>query len=446
MFRYSVVGLGKLGASMAVAIASRGAFVVGVDIEDDAINDINAGRAPIHETGLDELLRANRCRIRATQSHRDAVLDSDVTFVVVPTPTDPSSGAFTLSHLESAFEEIGDALRDKTDYHVVALTSTVLPGSIRQKLLPILEHRSRKVCGNDFGFCYTPTFVALGSVIRDFLYPDFSLIGQHDDRCGEVLRMAYSEILPTQPECRLIGIENAEIAKIALNAYVTMKITFANCLADICERIPCGDIDSVTAAIGLDRRIGSRYLNGALGYGGPCFPRDVRAMSYIASQLGTRMELAEVIDRVNRAWPGSLLRRLGIDVRQGEVVAVLGIAYKPLSDVIDDSQGLLVAKELISEGVEVIAHDPLVADITQVSDLGTGLRMMPLPECLRRASIVIVTTPDPLYRELRAPDFHPQERRVTVVDCWRILSEQLCGQLGIDYVPLGRNRPLNGAS
>jgi len=159
---YSIVGLGKLGASMAAAIASRGFNVIGVDVDRRAITLLNTGRAPVQETHLEELIAANRGRLRATLDHRDAIRHSDVTFVVVPTPSD-ERGAFSLQYATWAFREIGRALVDKSTYHVVVLTSTVLPGATRYGLLPILERESGKACGRDFGLCYSPEFIALAA-------------------------------------------------------------------------------------------------------------------------------------------------------------------------------------------------------------------------------------------------------------------------------------------
>src|SRR5215813_4065038 len=194
---FSIVGLGKLGASMAAGIASRGHQVVGVDVSRSAVERVNAGHAPVQETGLDELINANRERIRATDQHEDAILNSELTFVIVPTPSD-ERGAFSLQYASFAFREIGKALAKKQGYHTVVLTSTVLPGATRYGLMPVLERYSGKECGKDFGLCYSPEFVALGSVIRDFLNPDFLLIGEFDGRSGEHLETCYREIVANQ--------------------------------------------------------------------------------------------------------------------------------------------------------------------------------------------------------------------------------------------------------
>jgi len=157
---------------MAAAFAARGFDVVGVDVNKRSIDLINQGKAPVQETDLEETIAANKERIRATSSHEDAVLNSDISFVIVPTPSD-ERGSFSLQYAKWAFKEIGKALGKKKGYHNVVLTSTVLPGSTRQALVPILERESGKSAGKDFGVCYSPEFIALGSIINDFLHPDF---------------------------------------------------------------------------------------------------------------------------------------------------------------------------------------------------------------------------------------------------------------------------------
>jgi UDPglucose 6-dehydrogenase len=438
-FRYSIVGLGKLGASMAAAIASRGFPVVGIDIDPRVVERLNAGRAPVPETGLDELVAANRQRLRATTSHREAILDSDITFAVVPTPSN-ESGAFSLQYAAWAFGEIGAALAEKNSYHLVVLTSTVLPGATRHGLLPILERRSGKQCGRDFGLCYNPEFIALGSVVRDFLNPDFTLVGEFEDQSGCMLEAAYAGIVLNRAPCRRMSLENAELAKIALNAYVTTKITFANMLADLCERIPGGDVDVVSGALGLDARIGRKYLTGGLGYGGPCFPRDNRALACFARALGTDAPLPETTDRANRSLAETIDERLGLQVDPGTTVAILGLAYKPLSHVVEHSQGVALAKKLSGRGARVVAHDPLAGDAAAHELKDHAVVLPSLQDCLDQASIVIITTPDSVYAALDAKSFCNGTRTVTVVDCWRLLAGKLTGQRGINYVPVGRNR------
>ena len=435
---YSVIGLGKLGASMAAAIASRGFNVIGVDINRRAVDLVNAGHAPVQETNLEEMTAANQEQLRATLSHREAILSSEVSFVIVPTPSD-AQGAFSLQYAAWAFRKIGRALGEKDGYHNVVLTSTVLPGSTRYGLLPLLERESGKVCGRDFGLCYSPEFIALGNVIHDFLNPDFTLVGEFDERCGSQLEACYAEIMENNPPCQRMSIENAELTKISVNTFVTTKITFANMLADLCERIPGGDVDVVTNALGLDRRIGRNYLTGAIGYGGPCFPRDNVALGFIARALGTRADIAETTDCVNRALPDKIVERLRPMIRRGATVAVLGLAYKPCSHVVEESQGVYLARALSRIGARVVAYDPLASEMARAELADQAVVLNSAADCLQQAHIVLIATPDPAFRALTAADFDTHESSVTVVDFWRILDKKLAGQPNIHYIPVGRS-------
>ncbi len=434
--KYSVIGLGKLGASMMAAIAGRGHSVIGVDINGKAVDAVNNGREPVAETNLGAMISTNRERITATMSHEEAIAGSDVSFVVVPTPSD-EQGAFSLQYATWAFREIGKALAVKDGWHLVVLTSTVLPGSTRYGLIPAIEKESGKTCGVDFGLCYSPEFIALGSVIADFLNPDFTLVGEFDDRSGDTLERAYQEIMENSPPCRRMSIENAELTKIALNTFVTTKITYANMLAAICERIPGGDVDVVTGAIGLDSRIGAKYLKGALGYGGPCFPRDNVALSYIAQALQTPADIAETTDRYNRAIAGSIVDRLVRFVGKGSTVAVLGLAYKPATFVIEESQSVSIAKALSKAGARVVAFDPEANDAARAELKDQAVILDSVEQCLEQADVVLVTTPDPAFSSLAADDFRRSGKPVTVIDFWRSLRTELQNADGIDYIPAG---------
>jgi len=438
--RFSVVGLGKLGASMAAAVASKGHHVVGVDVNHRSVDAVNQGRAPVQETGLQELIEQNRERLRATMSTEEALLDSELTFAIVPTPSD-HRGAFSLQYVAYAFREIGRALAKKRGWHTVVLTSTVLPGSMRHGLIPVLEKHSGRRAGADFGVCYSPEFIALGTVIRDFLHPDFLLVGELDDRSGRHLAECYAEIMGPATPVKRMSLENAELAKISVNAFVTTKITFANMLAELCAEIPGGDVDVVSDALGLDSRIGRKYLTGGLGFGGPCFPRDNVALAFIADALGARSDLLATTDRLNRSLAERIVTRLKPRVPREVTVAILGLSYKPSSHVIEESQAIFIAKAFLEHGSRVLAYDPLAGEAANVELGGRVLILDNACDCLRDADVVLVATPDPEFRELTAADFQAEGRTVIVVDFWRILSDRLANATGIEYVPYGRRSP-----
>lgn len=433
--RYSIIGLGKLGASMAAAIASRGYQVIGVDVSQRVVQALNEGRAPVLETDLDRYVSENRQRLRATLDHTEAVLASDISFVIVPTPTN-RQGGFSLQYATWAFREIGRALEQKQDYHLVVLVSTVLPGSTRYGLLPALEQASGKRCGVDFGLCYSPEFIALGSIISDYLNPDFNLVGEFDERSGDLLERSYAEIMLNAPPCKRMSLENAELAKVALNTFVTTKITYANMLAELCERLPGGDVDIVTDALGTDSRIGRKYLTGALGYGGPCFPRDNVALSFLAKSLGAGAALAETTHSSNVGLVEGLLQRLPIELAPGTTVAVLGLAYKPSSHVVEESQSVQLAVALSKRGVRVVGYDPLAGDMARAELADRAVVLDSLDDCLAQADVVLVTTPDRAFAGLQEEDF---KAGTVVVDFWRLLEKGLVGSDAVRYLPVGRS-------
>jgi UDPglucose 6-dehydrogenase len=288
--KVSVVGLGKLGLCVAAVLADRGFKVVGIDVDKAKVDAVNSGRSLIPESSLEDLIKKNSKNLRATTDHYDAVKQTQASFVIVPTPSE-SDGSFSLKFVVEALEKIGSAIADKDGYHLVVINSTVSPGSMENRVKPLLEEVTGKKCGMDFGLCYNPEFIALGDVIRGLLEPDLVLIGESDPKAGSILADMYKRICVNNPPIERTSFINAEIAKIAINSYITMKITFANLLAEICENTDGADVDEVTRIIGRDSRIGSKYLKGGLGYGGPCFPRDNIAFARFAEYVGVKAEL-----------------------------------------------------------------------------------------------------------------------------------------------------------
>jgi UDPglucose 6-dehydrogenase len=382
------------------------------------------------------LIAQNKERIRATLSHEDAILNSSTSFVIVPTPSD-SHGAFSLQYATWAFKEIGKALAKKNEYHNVVLTSTVLPGATRHGLLPILERESGKRAGRDFGLCYSPEFIALGSIIDNFLNPDFTLIGEYDGRCGADLEALYARVVTNSAPSARMCLENAELTKISVNTFVTTKITFANMLAEICEQIPGGDVDVVTNALGLDKRIGRRYLTGGISYGGPCFPRDNVALSFIARELEIEAGLAMTTDSMNRSVAEKVSLQIQGMIRKGATIAVLGLSYKPLSHVTEESPGVYISQHLAKNGFRVIAFDPMSREM-ELDDIKRNVVVLDsMEECLKQTEAVLITTPDPAFKVLTPSDFKNEWAEVLVMDFWRLLKDALSGKPGIRYVAVG---------
>ena len=427
----SIIGLGKLGACIAACFADKGFTVVGADVSARTVDLVNKGQAPVTEPGLAEMLQRAHSRLRATQDIADAVSSTEATLIVVPTPS-TDEGGFTITYVLEAAKSIGRALRSKPAYHLVVLTSTVLPGSTEYGMIRVLEQESGKRCGKDFGVCYSPEFIALGQVIKDFLNPEFLLIGEYDERSGEKLAELYRGVVDNEPEVARMSLVNAELTKISVNAYVTMRISFANMVAALSEQLPGGDVDTVTSALGLDTRIGRRYLKGAVAYGGPCFPRDNQALAYLARQLGQRASLAEAVHDFNGSTNERLATRVLGMVPDGGSVAILGLSYKPDSNVIEESAGFLLAKSLVGSGASVTVHDPMAMDSARGVLGDQVVYASSVDEAIKEKDVVVIMNPDRAYAGL---DLAKIPESTMVVDAWRLLRKQAGDRP--NYVGLG---------
>ena len=427
----SVIGLGKLGACIAACFAHKGFSVIGADVSATTVELVNKGKAPVIEPQLSEMMAGAAGRLRATQDVAESVVDSDVTLIVVPTPS-TKEGGFSIDYVVEAAKSIGRGLKAKKGYHLVVLTSTVLPGSTEYGMLPVLERESGKQAGKDFGVCYSPEFIALGQVIKDFLNPEFLLIGEHDERAGKLLAETYLSVCDNTPKIARMNIVNSELTKISVNAYVTMRISFANMVAAMTEQLPGGDVDVVTGALGLDTRIGSRYLKGAVAYGGPCFPRDNQALAYLAGQLGQSGALAEAVHAYNSSSNVKLAERVLEVMPKGGSVAVLGLSYKPDSNVIDEAPGFLLAKNLVEAGATVTVHDAMAMDAVR-RVLGDRVKYAATAEeAIAGSNVVVITTPDKAYAALELASI---PRSTIVIDAWRLLRKQAGDRP--NYVGLG---------
>src|SRR6266851_3368639 len=396
----SVIGLGKLGAPMAACFAARGFQVIAVDLDAQKVDAIGRGLPPVHEPGLAELLLESKGCLSATQDTEAAVRDSEATFIVVGTPSEPDGG-FSLRYVLPTCEAVGRALRNKNSFHLVVLTSTVMPGSTGGEIKSVLERVSGKRCGQDFGLCYSPEFIALGTVIRDFYNPDFLLVGESDRRTGDIISDIYSRTCKNSPAIARMNFINAEITKLAVNTFITTKISYANMLARLCEKLPEADVNVITDALGLDTRIGPKYLKGAVSYGGPCFPRDNRALAALASRVGASSGLAEATDIFNRSQI-KLLAETVKSHRTGDgAIGILGITYKPDTDVVEEAFGLLLAQELSSANLPVIVYDPS-GDGARVLKNYKNIRVASsAQECIAESRVVVLATPWQEFRDLR---------------------------------------------
>jgi UDPglucose 6-dehydrogenase len=352
----SVCGLGKLGACIAATIAARGFEVVGVDIDPEKVRKINAGLPPVDEPLLAETIRAGGSRLHATTDVRETV-STDATFFIPPSPSLPD-GSFSNEFLLKAMQPVAKAMKSAgKKRHLFICSSTTTPGAMDGVLIPMLNRELGGVCGRDFSVCYNPEFIALGNVINGLLEPDLVLIGESDPAAGNALEQLYKKYNRNSPRIARMSIISAELTKISVNSYITMKVSFTNQLRMIAESHPKADIHAILDAIGSDSRIGKKYLRAGLSYGGPCFPRDNRLLAYTARQAGLKAPLAEASDLVNQQTNEGLFETVRGMATKGDVVAVLGVTYKPDTYITEEAAGLFLAQQLKRHGYRVLVHD-----------------------------------------------------------------------------------------
>ncbi|MFC2007788.1 UDP-glucose dehydrogenase family protein [Chloroflexota bacterium] len=436
----SVIGLGKLGLVTSACLAVRGFNVIGVDINQAVTEAINDGRSPLYEPGLAELMNKVKGKFTATDDYKYAVDNSRIIFIFVGTPSE-ADGSFSTRYVKEATGEIAPHLKDRDDFPVIVLRSTVLPGVTEGVVKPLLEELSGRRCGTDFGLCHNPEILALGSVIHDFFNPDVVIIGESDPVSGELLSSVYRKACENNPPIIRTTLNNAELAKVSLNVFLTMKMSFANTIAEMCERIPGGDVDVISQILGYETAIGRKFLTGALSYGGPCFPRDTKAFHTLAQQTGCQARLNRAADEVNERQND---RVIGL-VKQkfgnltGRTIAILGLTYKPNTDIVEESAAIKIGTALLREGAILSVYDPAgMADARKHLGQNNIRYADSVNECLRGAELCILTTPWDEFKKLTPENFISNMKQPVLFDCWRVLRQpEFIDQM--DYFAIGLN-------
>jgi UDPglucose 6-dehydrogenase len=314
-----------------------------------------------------------------------------------------------------------------------------MPGDT-MKLKNLIEEISGKVAGKDFGICYNPEFIALGSVIRDFLNPDFVLIGEYDKRSGDILEEMYKSVCLNNPPIMRMNIINAEIAKIALNSYITMKMTFANFLAELCERYEGADVDVITRAIGTDSRIGVKYFKGGPSYGGPCFPRDNRAVALVAERVKVNSTLPKLIDSLNKHHTERIAEIIRQNLKENSTVSILGLTYKPNTNVIEESVGINLSNILLKSGsYNLKLYDPLAKDsLKQVFDDKRVRICEDIHEAIKDTDAIVITVLHKEFKEL--PNIIKDDREILIIDCWRNFRNKFSNKVKYHALGIGKKK------
>jgi len=418
--KVSTIGTGYVGLVTGACLADMGNEVICVDILPEKVEMINQGKSPIYEEGLQGILeRSVGKNLKATTDLNMAIENSELSFICVGTPSD-SEGRIDLKYIKSAAESLGKVLAS-VDNHTVVVKSTVVPGTTEKVVIPALEKNSGKKAG-EFGVCMNPEFLREGVAVEDFMKPDRVVIGQYDENSGKKLAELYQGF-----HCPILrtDLKTAEMIKYASNSFLATKVSFINEIGNICKKL---GIDTYTVAEGMsmDHRISPNFLKAGLGWGGSCFPKDVKGLANHAKELGHEPELLQSVLKVNRKQPELLLEmaREKIGSFEGKRVAVLGLAFKADTDDTRESQSFPVIQQLLDEKAEVIAYDPKAEENTRAEF--PDIQYAPAAqEALKDADIAIILTD---WEEFQNLNYSSMKNKI-VIDGRNIVKNRD----GIDY-------------
>jgi UDPglucose 6-dehydrogenase len=451
----TVIGTGYVGAVTGVCLSYLGHRVTCVDVDADKIARLQRGELPIYEPGLSELLKLAGLRggIEFTTELGPAVADSDVIFIAVGTPPLPS-GESNLTYLESAARGIGAAM-DSSRRRVVVNKSTVPVGS--GNLVEALIREGVHEAGIRFSVASNPEFLREGCAIADSLYPERIVLGAEEDETLAILRELYRPLIeqrfdppPFLPRPSGVSqvplvettLTSAETIKYAANAFLAMKIGFANEIANICERVGA-DGTQVLKGIGLDSRIGPKFLNAGIGWGGSCFGKDVQSLLRTASEYGYQARLLEATLAVNRAQRQLVIQKLQekLFILKGRTIALLGLSFKPGTDDLRDAPSLQIAERLLQIGARVSVYDPIAMEVCKQQHPTLKLQYCSSAlEAVTGADAVVVITEWDEFRSLDLTEVARRAAKPIFIDGRNFFSPEAACWAGLEYTGIGRAR------
>ncbi|MFD0895227.1 UDP-glucose/GDP-mannose dehydrogenase family protein [Luteolibacter ambystomatis] len=432
----TIIGTGYVGLTTGTCFAEVGHHVTCVDNNPEKIETLLAGRIPIYEPGLEELVKKNVAagRLKFTTSTADGVKSGDVVFIAVPTPPQPD-GSVDLSFIEKVAREIAECLTPEIGYRVIVDKSTV-PVKTGEKVAETVRRYAPQ--GVEFGVVSNPEFLREGCAVDDLLHPDRIVIGSNDDRALALMHKVYE---PFVAPVLVTDINSAELIKHAANSFLALKISYINAVSAICEASGA-DVEKVAEGIGTDKRIGRQFLNAGLGYGGSCFPKDVKAFIAISESLGTPFGLLKEVERIN----GDQLERFLAKIREKlwvlreKKIALWGLAFKQNTDDVRESVAIRVAKKMIAEGATLIAWDPEAIETSKrFSGITEGIEYAPdMLSALDGADALVIATEWSHFANVDLTEIKKRLRTPLVFDGRNLLDPAAAAATGLEYHSVGR--------
>lgn len=433
--KLAMIGTGYVGLTTGTCFAEVGHKVVCVDNNEKKVKSLRLGKMPIYEPDLEEMIVSNVSagRLEFTTDLAAAVRECDVIFIAVPTPPH-EDGSVDLSYIEGVSREIADALTPELGYRVVVDKSTV-PVSTGTKVYQVIERYSHQ--GVDVEVVSNPEFLREGSAVNDLMNPDRIVIGSDSQRAMDLMKRVYQ---PFNAPIVEVDLASAELIKHAANSFLALKISYINAVSAVCEKAGA-DVELVAKGIGMDKRISRHFLNAGLGYGGSCFPKDVKGFINVAEQLGTPMEILKEVERVNEAQLERFLGRIRkkLWVLRNKKVAVWGVAFKQNTDDVRESVAVKLIKRLCDEGAEVVAYDPKAAETGAVALRGYDVKFCDdMYDCVQDAEVLIVATEWKQFATANLVKARERMRLPILFDGRNIIHGENAVHAGFEYHSVGR--------
>jgi len=442
-YSISIVGTGYVGLSTAVGFATKGCKVIALTHNQEKAELINKGIPPFYEHGLKESLQkvVGNGYLKCTLNREEAILNTDVTFIATATPSQPN-GSINLQHIKNSSREVAEILNKKDAYHLVVVKSTVIPGTTLNIVKPILEKHSNKKCGTNFGLCMNPEFLREGSALHDTLNPDRIIIGEYDKKSGDTLESLYRDFYgeKTPPIIRT-NLPTAELIKYANNAFLATKISFINTIANICQKVSETDVTIIAKAIGLDKRINSQFLNAGLGYGGSCFPKDIKALIAFSKNLGYNPPLLKAIQQTNQAQPQQAIKlvKKHLGTLKNKRIAILGLSFKPNTDDMREARSIPIINQLLKQGAKITAYDPAAIPNAKTIFKNKIKYTSSAIQCLKDSDCCILVTEWDIFKKLTPEDFTKNMKQPILIDGRRIYNpKQFSQKLKFEAIGLGK--------
>ena len=413
----SVFGVGKVGITLISAMLNKNIKVIGVDKNKILLNEIKNKNYISDEPGVQRILNKKIDLLTVTDKTTLAIKKTNFSFVIVPTNSN-TLGGFSNKYIIQVLKSISLAIKEKKTYHTISIVSTIIPGSSEFELIPLIEKISGKKANRDFGFCYNPSFIAQGEIMKGIVTPDYVLIGENSKKSGKITEKVHKRILKGKVPMVKMNCTEAEITKIASNTHETMRVSFANMLAQICNEMPETNVDSVTNA--LTYRLGKRFFKGAVPYGGPCWPRDNIALSGVLNSINLNDEIPRVVDSYN-LWHGDkIIELITKKLNKSSSVGIIGLAYKVGTNLITKSFSLKICNKLLPKVKSIVGYDPLASSNFKSQFKSSKFKIADdIEECLK-TDICIIVQPINGLEKINYLKF----KNTIIYDLWRIIPKK----------------------